>query len=285
VNRVDLHVHSTASDGKLAPEEVVRQAAALGIRYLALTDHDTVDGIVPAINAARPFPHLIFIPGIEVSTDVPEGEIHVLGYFIDYTSPELTDRMKRFRDSREGRARKMVDKLVALGIDIDYGRVQEIAGEGSIGRPHIAQAMLEKGYVSNFKEAFDKYIGRDGPAYVEREKMTPEEAVALILRSGGIPVLAHPFTVTDPEKRAAELKQAGLVGIEAYYKDNTSEMTKATLKIAKDNGLIATGGTDYHGIEGSGDVPLGSTYVPVKAARTLIKLATNNRESHTRGVL
>jgi predicted metal-dependent phosphoesterase TrpH len=273
VSRVDLHVHSTASDGKYTPEEIVSKAAALGIKYLALTDHDTVDGIVPAIQAARAFPRLIFIPGIEVSTDVPEGEIHILGYFIDYARPELTDRLKRFRDSREGRARGMVDKLAGLGIDIDYKRVQEIAGDGAIGRPHIAQAMLEKGYIANFKEAFDKYIGREGPAYVEREKVTPEEAVALILRSGGIPVLAHPFTVTGPEKRAAELKKAGLVGIEAYYKDNTPEITRATLKIAEDNGLIATGGSDYHGIEGASDVMLGSVNVPVKAARTLIKLA------------
>jgi predicted metal-dependent phosphoesterase TrpH len=273
VGRVDLHVHSTASDGKYPPEEIVARAAALGIEYLALTDHDSVDGIVPAIEAARAFPRLTFIPGVEVSTDVPEGEIHILGYFIDYARPELVARLKKFRDSREGRARGMVDKLAALGINIDYKRVQEIAGDGSIGRPHIAQAMLEKGYISNFKEAFDKYIGREGPAYVEREKMTPEEAVALILRSGGIPVLAHPFTVTDPEKRAAELKKAGLVGIEAYYKDNTPEITKATLKIAEDNGLIATGGTDYHGIEGAVDVMLGSVDVPVKAARTLIKLA------------
>jgi predicted metal-dependent phosphoesterase TrpH len=275
VNRVDLHVHSTASDGKLAPEEVVRKAAALGIRYLALTDHDSVDGLPAAIAAAKAFPRLTFIPGVEISTDVPEGEIHVLGYFIDYRRPEFVARLKKFRDSREGRARGMVDKLATLGIDIDYRRVQEIAGEGSIGRPHIAQAMLEKGYVSNFKEAFDRYIGREGPAYVEREKMTPEEAVALILRSGGIPVLAHPFTVTDPEKRAAELKKAGLVGIEAYYKDNNPEVTEATLKIAKENGLIATGGTDYHGIEGAGDVMLGSVYVPVEAAKTLIKLAGN----------
>jgi predicted metal-dependent phosphoesterase TrpH len=273
VSRVDLHVHSTASDGKYAPEEIVGKAAALGLRYLALTDHDSVDGIIKAIEAARAFPRLTFIPGVEVSTDVPEGEIHILGYFIDYARPELADRLKKFRDSREGRARGMVDKLAELGIVIDWKRVQEIAGDGAIGRPHIAQAMLEKGYIENFKEAFDKYIGREGPAYVEREKMTPEEAVALVLRSGGLPVLAHPFTVKESEKRAAELKKVGLVGIEAYYKDNTPERTKATLKIAEENGLIATGGTDFHGIEGAGDVMLGSVYVPVKAARTLIKLA------------
>jgi predicted metal-dependent phosphoesterase TrpH len=273
VSRVDLHVHSTASDGKYAPEEIVGKAAALGLRYLALTDHDSVDGIVRAIQAARAFPGLTFIPGVEVSTDVPEGEIHILGYFIDYARPELADRLKKFRDSREGRARGMVDKLAALGIVIDWKRVQEIAGDGAIGRPHIAQAMLEKGYIANFKEAFDKYIGREGPAYVEREKMTPEEAVALVLRSGGLPVLAHPFTVKEPEKRAAELKKVGLIGIEAYYKDNTPEITKATLKIAAENGLIVTGGTDFHGIAGAGDITLGSVHVPIKAAQTLIKLA------------
>jgi predicted metal-dependent phosphoesterase TrpH len=273
VSRVDLHVHSIASDGKLTPGEIVAKASALGIQYLALTDHDSVDGIVPAIQAARAFPRLTFIPGVEVSTDVPEGEIHILGYFIDYASPELVDRLKRFRDSREGRAKGMVDKLAKLGIVIDYRRVQEIAGDGAIGRPHIAQAMLEKGYISNFKEAFDKYIGREGPAYVEREKMTPEEAVALVLRSDGLPVLAHPFTVKESEKRAADLKKVGLVGIEAYYKDNTPEITQAMLKLAEKYALIVTGGTDFHGIEGAGDVPLGSVEVPVKAALTLIKLA------------
>jgi 3',5'-nucleoside bisphosphate phosphatase len=273
VSRVDLHVHSTASDGKYAPEEIVNKAAALGLRYLALTDHDSVAGIVTAIEAARAFPRLTFIPGVEVSTDVPEGEIHILGYFIDYTRRELADTLKRFRSSREGRARGMVDKLAELGIAIDWKRVQEIAGDGAIGRPHIAQAMLEKGYISSFKEAFDKYIGREGPAYVEREKMTPEEAVALVLRSGGLPVLAHPFTVKEPEKRAIELKKAGLIGIEAYYKDNTPEITKATLKIAEKYALIVTGGTDFHGIEGAGDVMLGGVDVPVKAARELIKLA------------
>ena len=275
MGRVDLHVHSTASDGKLTPGEVVRRAASLGIKYLALTDHDTVDGIATAIEAARAFRLLTFIPGVEVSTDVPEGEIHILGYFIDYDNPELMERLKRFRDSREGRARGMVDKLAKLGINIDYKRVQEIAGEGAIGRPHVAQAMLEKGYISSFKEAFDKYIGREGPAYVEREKMTPEEAVALVLRSGGLPVLAHPFTVKEPERWTIELKKAGLVGIEAYYKDNTPEITQATLEMAEKYGLIVTGGTDFHGIEGAGDVMLGSVDVPVKCARKLIAMAKN----------
>jgi predicted metal-dependent phosphoesterase TrpH len=273
VSRVDLHVHSTASDGKYAPEEIVRKAAALGIRYLSLTDHDSVDGIASAVKAASAFPRLTFIPGVEVSTDVAEGEIHILGYFIDYHNQELSDALKRFRTSREGRARGMVDKLAGLGMAIDWKRVREIAGDGAIGRPHIAQAMLEKGYIDSFKEAFDKYIGRDGPAYVEREKMTPEEAVALVIRSGGLPVLAHPFTVKNMEKWVAALKAVGLIGIEAYYKDNTPEETEATLKIADRFGLVATGGTDFHGIEDTGEVMMGGVDVPVKAAKRLIAMA------------
>jgi len=273
VGPVDLHLHSTASDGKFTPEEVVAKAAALGLRYIALTDHDSVEGIEAAVKAAKAFPRLTFIPGVEVSTDVPEGEIHILGYFVDYHSKELADTLKRFRNSREIRARRMVDKLRKLGIAIDWPRVREIAGEGAIGRPHIAQAMLEKGYIGNFKEAFEKYIGRDGPAYVEREKMTPAEAVELVLRSGGLPVLAHPFTVKDPERWVAILKRAGMVGIEAYYKDNTPENTAATLEMADRFGLIVTGGTDFHGIENAGEVMIGGVDVPVAAVRRLIAMA------------
>ena len=166
----------------------------------------------------------------------------------------------------------MVEKLNALGIKIDWARVQAIAGDGAIGRPHVAQAMLEKGYIKTFEEAFDKYIGHGGLAYVEREKMTPEEAVKLILRAKGIPVLAHPFTVKDPATMAKSLKAAGLMGIEAYYKDNTPKATQNTLKLAKRYGLIATGGTDYHGISDN-EVMLGGTKVPLAAAEKLMALA------------
>ncbi len=171
----------------------------------------------------------------------------------------------------------MVEKLKALGIDIDWSRVQEIAGDGAIGRPHVARAMLEKGYIKTFEEAFEKYIGHGGPAYVEREKMTPEEAVALIVRSRGLPVLAHPFTVPDQEAMVRQLKPAGLVGIEAYYKDNSPENTAATLQLAKKYGLIATGGTDYHGIGENKEVMMGAVEVPLEAARDLIDLAEKRK--------
>ncbi len=273
MSRVDLHIHSTASDGKFSPEEIVGKAAGLGLEVIALTDHDTVDGIPAALKAVRAFPELKLIPGVEISTDLTEGEAHILGYFIDYASRELGSTLERFRNSRQGRARGMVEKLGALGIAIDWSRVREIAGEGSIGRPHIARAMLEKGYIATFEEAFDKYIGHGGSAYVEREKMTPEEAVKLILHSRGLPVLAHPFTVPEPEDMVIKLKAVGLVGIEAYYKDNTEEQTGVTLDLAEKYGLIATGGTDYHGIGNSGEVMLGGVEVPMEAVERLIAMA------------
>ncbi len=273
MSQVDLHIHSTASDGKFSPEAIVGKAAGLGLKVIALTDHDTVDGIPPALEAVKAFPELKLIPGVEISTDLADGEAHVLGYFIDYTSRELGSALDRFRSSRQRRARGMVERLGALGMDIDWQRVQKIAGDGSIGRPHIARAMLEKGYVTAFKEAFDKYIGHGGLAYVAREKMTPEEAVELILQSHGLPVLAHPFTVSDPEAMIKKLKAVGLVGVETYYKDNTAEQTEAMLNLAEKYGLIATGGTDYHGIGDSSEVMLGGVEVPPEAVERLIALA------------
>ena len=173
MSKVDLHVHTTASDGRYTPTEIVRRAAKSGLAVLAITDHDTVDGIPEALDAAREFPELEVIPGVEINTDVPTGEAHVLGYFIDYTHPELLSVLRDMRASRQERAQKMVAKLADLGMPLDWERVKQLAGTDSIGRPHIAQALLEKGYISTFREAFDRYISRDGPAYVERTKVTP----------------------------------------------------------------------------------------------------------------
>ena len=167
----------------------------------------------------------------------------------------------------------MVEKLNALGVNIEWARVQQIAGDGAIGRPHVAQAMIEKGYITKFEEAFDRYIGHGGPAYVEREKMTPEEAISMIVNARGLPVLAHPFTVKDPEAMVVSLKKVGLVGLEVYYKDNTPHQTANTLQLANKYGLIPTGGTDFHGIGDSNEVRLGGTEVPLSSAERLIKMA------------
>jgi len=273
MSRVDLHIHSTASDGRLSPAEVVRKSVERGLTIITLADHDTVDGIIPALAAAKAFPRLKVIPCVEMSTDVPNGEAHVLGYFIDYTDPEFAARLERMRHSRRERAQGMVAKLRALGIHIEWQRVQEIAGSSSMGRPHIAQAMLEKGYIASIKEAFTKYISRDGPAYVDREKMTPVEAVELILKANGLPVLAHPLTVSDPEIMVSQLKAAGLVGIEVYYDGYTADERNRLINLAERYGLIASGGSDYHGLDASTETMIGDADVPMESAERLIALA------------
>jgi predicted metal-dependent phosphoesterase TrpH len=277
VAEVDLHIHSTASDGKYSPAEIVRKAAGAGLKVIALTDHDTVEGIAAALEAVAEFPGLKFIPGVEISTDVPSGEVHMLGYFIDYTNEELLQKLENMRNSRQRRAQEMIEKLGGLGMPVDWERVREIAGTGSVGRPHIAQAMLEKGYISTLKEAFNKYIAWGGPAYVKREKLVPSEAIGLILRTGGLPVLAHPFTVNDHEKLVAELAADGLAGVEAYYGEYNSEEVRRLVNLADKHGLIVTGGSDYHGLDDNVEVMLGGAPVPMEAAEKLISLAEQRK--------
>jgi predicted metal-dependent phosphoesterase TrpH len=272
LGQADLHIHSTASDGRLTPAEVVKEAAERGLKFIALTDHDTVEGIVPAKAAAKSFPNLKLIPGVEISTDIPDGEVHVLGYFIDYTSRELGAKLDQFRNSRLNRARGMVAKLDKLGIPLDWQRIQQIAGSSVMGRPHIAQAMLEKGYIDTFKQAFTDYIGRDGPAYVEREKVTPAEAVALIIKARGQAVLAHPFTAGDPEAMTIELKSAGMVGIETYYNGYTDEEIEQLVAIAERHNLITTGGSDFHGLDSS-ESAIGGIDLPMESVEELIAKA------------
>jgi predicted metal-dependent phosphoesterase TrpH len=271
--KIDLHVHTDASDGKYPPAELVALAARSGLGLLAITDHDTVSGIVPAMEAAGAFPDLKIIPGVEISSHAPGSEVHVLGYFIDIGSPELLKQLVALGDSRQDRARAIVDKLRGLGMDISLERVQEIAGEGSIGRPHIAQALMEKGYVSSFQEVFTRYIGQGGPAYVDRIKLTPEEAVELITRCGGLPVLAHPSTINDAEAVVSRLAARGLVGLEVYYKDYTDQQRRDMFSLASRNKLIATGGSDFHGIDPATEVMLGDARVPRECGENLIRLA------------
>lgn len=270
--KLDLHVHSTASDGRLSPEDLVRMAAQLGLAAIAITDHDSVDGVAPALRAAESHQPLLVIPGVECSTDVPHGEVHVLGYFVDYASPELIIRLAAFRNSRKARAQKMIAKLATMGVHIEWKRVQEIAGAGSVGRPHIAQAMHEKGYVPSVREAFNRYIGREGPAYVEREKMTPDEVVELITRVGGLAVLAHPADIEDLDHLLPRLQRAGLAGIEAYYGNYSPDTTGRLASLARKHSLIATGGSDYHGMDDLTETPLGGVAVPPECVDRLLAL-------------
>lgn len=270
--KLDLHVHSKASDGRCSPQELVNMAVELGLGVIAITDHDSIEGVAPAIVAAQEFPHLKVIPGVEVSTDVPYGEVHILGYFVNYRDTGLIETLEKLRSSRRVRAQKMLVKLSGLGVDIEWERVEEIAGGGSIGRPHIAQAMLERGYVFTLKEAFVRYIGREGPAYVEREKMTPPQAVELIVKASGLPVLAHPAAIEDLDELIPQLQKVGLIGIEAYYNDYSPKLIKSLASLARKYGLIATGGSDYHGLEGIGETPLGGVTVPHECVDQLLAI-------------
>jgi len=274
-SKVDLHLHTTASDGIYTPSEIVRRAAEKGMEYISITDHDTINGISEALATAREFDNLTVIPGVEISTDHPNGLAHILGYFINYNNQKFRKVLEEMRHSRELRAQGMIDRLAKLGVHLDWSRVKRIAGDASVGRPHIAQAMLEKGYIDGISDAFHKYIGQGGPAYVERIKTTPEEAVELILDNGGLPVLAHPLTIDDPEAMIIRLKAKGLVGIEAYYGEFNRQQVNSLVKLAKKHHLIATGGSDYHGFGTETEVMLGDAEVPPEAAKSLIELHGN----------
>lgn len=260
-SRADLHTHSTHSDGKLSPRALVDLAVARRVQILALTDHDSTEGIPEALRAATQHPGFTLIPGVEMSTDVAGGEVHVLGYFVDPDDAPLQDELARLRNSRQDRGRLMVEKLREMGMNISWERVQAIAGSGAVGRPHVAQALLEKGHIGSFQEAFERYIGRDGPAYVERAKMTPVETVAVLRQRRALPVLAHPRDMEDLESLLPSLNAAGLRGMEVYYQDYDEATIERLLAIARRHDLLPTGGSDYHGLGGDqerlpGDIPL-----------------------------
>lgn len=267
--KADLHLHTTASDGRLEPQELIDMAVNLGLDVIAVTDHDTIEGICPAIEASKRYPSLQVIPGVELSTDVPSGEVHVLGYFIDYTDAYLAKRLNELRDSRKSRALCMINKLHDLGIEIQWQKVEELAQGGSVGRPHVAEALLQAGYVKSLKEAFDKYIGRNGPAYAEREKMTPVDSVRLIKDAHGLPVLAHPAAIENLETLILELTNAGLVGIEIFYTKYIETTIKRLLALAGQYHLIPTGGTDYHHFEDGIEDIMGTITVPSKYVNQL----------------
>lgn len=276
---VDLHLHTTNSDGRLTPTELIRLAAGKGLKVVSVTDHDSTEGLAEANETVREFPQMRIIPGIELSTDIPGDEIHMLGYFIKYDDAQFQDTLLRFRRGRVERAQLMVEKLDALGIHLEWDRVQAIAGEGSVGRPHIALAMVEAGYCTEPQYAFPEYLGRNGLAYVERPKMMPAEAVEMILGIGGVPVLAHPAYMTDMRSNIAELVPAGLVGMEVYYSRYKPALVQELAQLAKSHGLIPCGGSDYHGL-GNSDEPLpGSQGPPMETVERLEEAA--DKLSHT----
>lgn len=243
----DMHVHTTASDGKLAPEEVVRLALDLGLEGLSITDHDTVNAINPALQIiSQRRLRLELIPGIELNTEAGTNEVHILGYYLDHNNRSLLLKLQELKRARDERAYKIVARLEELGLPLDLERVKEHARGEVVGRPHIADAMIEKGYVSSREEAFEKYLDHGRPAYVSRYKFPPREAIELIKGCGGLAVLAHPGLIDDPTL-VAEVIAMGVDGLEVYYPQHSDVQTSYYLRLAEENGLLITGGSDFHG--------------------------------------
>jgi predicted metal-dependent phosphoesterase TrpH len=248
--RIDLHTHSDESDGTFTPSEVVRRAAELGLDVVALTDHDTTSGLEEASEAAREV-GVELVPGVEFSAEHQATSIHVLCYWMDVSNEELQTELQRLRDDRFRRGEMMIEKLQALGFDISFERVREIAGGGNIVRPHVAQAMVEAGIVADEAEAFDRYIADGGPAHVPKHALDPLDSVDLIVRAGGVCVLAHPgmwgAQSSVPDDLIAAMVERGMVGLEVDHTDHTPEQRAIYRAMAERLGLVATGGSDCHG--------------------------------------
>ena len=257
---IDLHTHSIRSDGALAPADLVRRAAARGVRIQALSDHDTLAGIAEA-RAEGERLGVRIIPATELNTESEWGDVHVLAYFVDPDDAAFEAKMKWLRENRGRRVELMVEKLNELGYTISLQRVQQIAQGGSLGRPHVAQALFEAGHVPTYDAAFDTLIAKDSPAYVSRVGLAPLEAVRLVREHGGVPSLAHPGTALRLEELLPRLVDAGLAGIECYYGSHTAAWTAFCLRLAARHALIATGGSDFHG-RGDHGADLGGVFVP-----------------------
>ena len=257
---IDLHTHSLRSDGALSPVDLVKRAAARGVTIQALSDHDTLSGVAEAAATGKDLGVRI-IPATELNTESEWGDAHVLGYFIDPNDAALEERLRWLRDNRGRRIEIMVENLNRLGYAVDLARVLEIAQGGALGRPHLAQALFEKGYVRTYDNAFETLIAKDSPAYVARVGLDPFEAVALVRKHGGVPSLAHPGTVVGLDDLLPKLVAAGLAGIEAYYGSHSPEMTSRCLARARDFDLVPTGGSDFHG-RGDHGADLGGVFIP-----------------------
>tara|TARA_Y100000780_G_scaffold139314_1_gene125460 strand:+ start:987 stop:1778 length:792 start_codon:yes stop_codon:yes gene_type:complete len=249
---------------------LIQLVANQGLETISITDHDSTEGLAEAYEAAKEFPYMRIIPGIEMSADIPGDEVHVLGYFLDYHDVEFQETLTELRRGRVGRAQVIVEKLVALGKPVEWERVLHFAGDGTVGRPHIALAMVEAGYFKEPKEAFEEYLGNDGLAYYDRPKLNPTESVAMIRKVGGVPVLAHPTFMNDMEAGIASLKKEGLVGMEVYYAQYDDDTVRHLARLAREYDLIPCGGSDYHGLGNTGE-PLPGTLGPPEETVKLLE--------------
>ncbi len=253
---IDLHIHSTASDGTCDPLEIVFMAAEMGLQAISITDHDTLEGSRCALAGAIP-EQLNFIPGVEISAAPPEGfaisgSLHILGYGVDPNHPPLEQALCELQQARDQRTPKIIERLNQLGIAVTVNDVMAQAGQGSAGRPHIALAMIKAGVVKDVNEAFDHYLSKGQPAYVDKYRLEIQRTFNLIHEAGGVSVLAHPYLIPGEQTQTVPaliecLKGMGLMGIEAHYPEHTAEATSFYLELARRYDLIVTGGTDFHG--------------------------------------
>lgn len=265
----ELHCHTTASDGLLSPTEVVQLARKRDVALLAITDHDTIGAHKEALAAGAAL-NLRVIPGIEVSSLSPEGEVHVLGYNVQPADEATINTLNGLRGVRVARARGMIMKLDALGIHVPFERVQSLAGDAMIGRPHLARVLVEMKVVANMQEAFDVYLAEGKPAFVPHEGLSPAQAVDLIHAAHGVAVLAHPALYRgDLDALLQGLLAAGLDGIEVFYPMHTPSQIAQYRRIAKAHNLIMTGGSDFHAIIGDQPASLGTVHVPDECIRDL----------------
>lgn len=257
--KIDLHMHTTASDGASTPAELVETCIDLGLKIIAVTDHDNVTNVKKAQQLGKE-KGLKVISGIEISTYRGEAEYHILGYFVDLENDALLGLTEAILDSRVERTHKMIEKLTEMGYPLDFKDVKKYATGVSLGRPHIARAMIEKGYINDIGEAFtEEFIAGGGKAYVEKKNVLPAEAIEVILKAGGIPVIAHPHIINHgkalDKKEISRLKDVGLKGVEVYQTKHNQKVTKKYKKIAEELGLLITGGSDYHGENSPGIMP------------------------------
>ncbi len=272
---IDLHIHSTFSDGTLTPQQIVQVALDKQLTAIAISDHDSISGVVPAQQAAADT-ELQVLPAVEISTTVDSRDVHILGYFIDLQHVGLREKLQAIRDARHQRARQIADELEKLGIVIDFEKLLEEAGPDSIGRPHIARRLAREGHVADSRQAFARYLRRGGSAYVERYQLAPGEAVELVISAGGIPVLAHPV-LDGAEQHVDSLIDCGLQGIEAYHIIHSPAQTRRYIVMAQENDLLITGGSDSHGPEGPIPVEIGAVEVPDECAEHLLDWASQHQ--------
>jgi len=285
---IDLHAHTTASDGSLSPTELVEAAHATGLAAIGVTDHDTIDGVAEAVDAGAEV-GIRVVPGVEISAELDGGSLHVLGYGYDHADPGINDGLDRLKQARDDRNPRILQKLRELGVPITEELVMDRAGGGVVGRPHIAQVLVDLKAVDTVQQAFDDYLATGAAAHVDKFRLDPEGAFALIRDAGGIPVMAHPFQTRrmgDDLRRLVEgLRTVGLEGIEVWYSRHTPDQTEAYAALAEEFDLVATGGTDFHGESkpdirlgvGTGDLAVPATVLDAIDARVAAVRASGQR--------